>query len=109
MTCAIDLMDCDDDSIYFLDCHGKDFYKRLICSPHIALGFAWVKGIDTTHSVAAFVAGEVRELDRVTAETFLKRIRTCMIFTRRKNPGGVPMAFRSSVVRRMAPAADRAD
>ena len=60
VTCAIDLMDCDDDSIYFLTATGKGFYKRLICSPHIAL--TALKGTDTMHSVAVSVAGEVREL-----------------------------------------------
>ena len=60
VTCAIDLMDCDDDSIYFLTATGKGFYKRLICSPHIAL--TALKGTDTMHSVAVSVVGEVREL-----------------------------------------------
>lgn len=60
VTCAIDLMDCEDDSIYFLTATGKGFYKRLICSPHIAL--TALKGTDTMHSVAVSVAGEVREL-----------------------------------------------
>ena len=60
VTCAIDLMDCDDDSIYFLTATGKGFYKRLSRSPHIAL--TALKGTDTMHSVAVSVAGEVREL-----------------------------------------------
>ena len=76
VTCAIDLMDCDDDSIYFLTATGKGFYKRLICSPHIAL--TALKGTDTMHSVA---------VDRSYCLDFLRRIRICMIFTRRKNPG----------------------
>lgn len=30
VTCAIDMMDCDDNSLYFLTAKGKAFYDRLI-------------------------------------------------------------------------------
>ena len=30
VTAAIDMMDCDDDSLYFLTAKGKGFYDRLI-------------------------------------------------------------------------------
>lgn len=60
VTCAIDLMDCDDDSIYFLTATGKGFYNRLSQLPYVAL--TALKGADTMHSVAVSVSGQVREL-----------------------------------------------
>lgn len=30
VTCAIDMMDCDGESLYFLTAKGKSFYRRLI-------------------------------------------------------------------------------
>ena len=29
VTCAIDMMDCDEDGLYFLTAKGKSFYRRL--------------------------------------------------------------------------------
>ena len=67
VTCAIDLMDCDDDSIYFLTATGKGFYKRLICSPHIAL--TALKGYHAQCGGICCRRGE-RTWTGVTAETF---------------------------------------
>lgn len=60
VTAAIDMMDSDGDSLYFLTAKGKGFYDRLIKRGFIAL--TAVKGQDTMSSVAVSVRGKVREL-----------------------------------------------
>ncbi len=60
VTAAIDMMDSDGDSLYFLTAKGKGFYDRLVKGGFIAL--TAVKGQDTMSSVAVSVRGKVREL-----------------------------------------------
>ena len=60
VTCAIDMMDCDENSLYFLTAKGKAFYDRLIKREYLA--FTAMKGEDTMSSVAVSVRGKVREL-----------------------------------------------
>ena len=60
VTCAIDMMDADDNSLYFLTAKGKSFYDRLVNRGFIA--FTAMKGEDTMTSVAVSVRGKVREL-----------------------------------------------
>ena len=60
VTAAIDMMDNDESSLYFLTARGKSFYDRLIKRGFLA--FTAVKGKDTMHSVAVSVRGRVREL-----------------------------------------------
>ena len=60
VTAAIDMMDSDENSLYFLTARGKRFYDRLIKRGFLA--FTAVKGNDTMHSVAVSVRGKVREL-----------------------------------------------
>ncbi len=60
ITAAIDMMDCDDDSLYFLTAKGKGFYDRLI--KRGVLAFTAIKGQDTMTSTAVSVRGKVREL-----------------------------------------------
>ncbi|MBQ6128472.1 MAG: 4Fe-4S binding protein [Lachnospiraceae bacterium] len=60
VTAAIDMMDCDDDSLYFLTAKGKGFYDRLI--KRGSLAFTAMKGEDTMSSVAVSIRGKVREL-----------------------------------------------
>ena len=60
VTAAIDMMDCDENSLYFLTAKGKCFYDRLIKRGFLAL--TAVKGEDTMHSVAVSVRGKVREI-----------------------------------------------
>lgn len=59
-TSAIDMMDSDDNSLYFLTAKGKGFYNRLIKRPFLAL--TAMKGEDTMSSVAVSIRGHVREL-----------------------------------------------
>jgi uncharacterized pyridoxamine 5'-phosphate oxidase family protein len=60
VTAAIDMMDCDDNSLYFLTAKGKGFYDRLIRRQFLA--FTAMKGEDTMSTVAVSIRGKVREL-----------------------------------------------
>ncbi len=60
VTAAIDIMDSDEDSLYFLTAKGKEFYKRLKNRGFVAL--TAMKGEDTMSTVAVSVRGKVREL-----------------------------------------------
>ncbi len=59
-TAAIDMMDADEDSLYFLTAKGKGFYDRLKKRGFLAL--TAMKGEDTMSSVAVSIRGRVREL-----------------------------------------------
>ena len=59
VTCAIDMMYADENSLYFLTAKGKKFYDRLIGRKYLA--FTAMKGKDTMSSVAVSVRGKVRE------------------------------------------------
>lgn len=61
VTCAIDIMDSDESSLYFLTAQGKSFYKRLKKQGYIAL--TGIKGENTMTSAAVSLRGEVRELN----------------------------------------------
>ena len=65
VTAAIDMMDCDDVSLYFLTAKGKGFYDRL--KKRGFLAFTAMKGEDTMSSIAVSIRGKVRELgyDRI--------------------------------------------
>lgn len=63
VTCAVDMMDCDENSLYFLTAKGKNFYSRLKKRGYVSL--TGVKGADTMSSVAVTVRGKVRELGAV--------------------------------------------
>ena len=60
VTCAIDIMDCDESGLYFLTARGKKFCERLKASENIA--FTAMKGRDTLSSVAVSVQGRAKEL-----------------------------------------------
>lgn len=60
VTAAIDMMDYDESSLYFLTAKGKSFYDRLKKRQFLAL--TAIKGEDTMSSVAVSVRGKVREL-----------------------------------------------
>lgn len=60
VTAAIDMMDCDENGLYFLTARGKGFYDRLKKRGYLAL--TAMKGEDTMHSVAVSVRGKVKEL-----------------------------------------------
>lgn len=66
VTAAIDMMDSDENGLYFLTAKGKGFYDRL--KKRGFLAFTGMKGEDSMSSVAVSVRGRVRELgfDRIS-------------------------------------------
>ena len=60
VTCAIDLMDYDENGLYFLTAKEKHFYDRLKANEHIA--FTAMKGEDTLSCVAVSVQGKAKEI-----------------------------------------------
>ena len=71
VTAAIDMMDCDENGLYFLTAKGKSLYGRLVKRGFLAL--TAIKGESTMTSVAVSIRGKVRELgfDRIP-ELFAK-------------------------------------
>lgn len=60
VTAAIDMMDSDGDSLYFLTAKGKSFYDRLKKRGFLAL--TAIKGESTMTSIAISLRGKVQEL-----------------------------------------------
>ena len=60
-TCAIDIMDYDENGLYFLTARGKKFYARLKRGEYVSL--TGMKGTDTLSCVAISVRGKVREVE----------------------------------------------
>ena len=60
VTAAIDMMDYDEDGVYFLTAKGKRFYERLTKRGYLAL--TAVKGADTMTSAALSLRGRVKEV-----------------------------------------------
>ena len=60
VTAAIDMMDSDENGLYFLTAKGKGLYDRLVKRGFLAL--TAIKGQDTMSSVAVSVRGKVKEL-----------------------------------------------
>ena len=60
VTAAIDMMDVDQNGLYFLTAKGKSFYERLKKREYLSL--TGLKGETTMTSVAVSVRGKVREL-----------------------------------------------
>ena len=60
VTCAIDIMDYDENGLYFLTAKGTRFYNRLKADENIA--FTAMKGEDTLSCVAVSVKGKAKEI-----------------------------------------------
>lgn len=60
VTAAIDMMDSDENSLFFLTAKGKSFYDRLTKRGFLAL--TAIKGESTMTSAAISLRGKVREL-----------------------------------------------
>ena len=60
VTAAIDMMDSDENGLFFLTAKGKGFYDRL--KKHGFLALTALKGESTMTSVAVSVRGKVKEL-----------------------------------------------
>lgn len=71
VTCAIDIMDADENGLYFLTAKGKGFYKRLKKREYIAL--TGIKGENTMSCIAVSIRGKVKELgDKLLPKLFGK-------------------------------------
>ena len=71
VTCAIDLMDYDDQGIYFLTAKGKSFYTRLKHCSYLSLS-----ALQDQRCIS--LQGEARELVTNGSQTYLRRIRICI-------------------------------
>ena len=71
VTCVIDIMDYDEDGLYFLTAQGKNFYDRLKEREYLSL--TGIKGNDTMHSVSVTVCGNVLEIGKQRLETLLQK------------------------------------
>lgn len=60
VTCAIDIMDYDENGLYFLTAKGKNFYKRLKANGYLSL--TGIKGNNTMSCIAVSVCGKVKEI-----------------------------------------------
>ena len=60
VTAAIDMMDYDENGLYFLTAKGKGFYHRLKKREYLAL--TGMKGEDTMSCVAISIRGKVKEI-----------------------------------------------
>lgn len=58
--CAIDLMDYDENGLYFLTAKGKKFYERLTQNNYISL--TEIKGDHTLSSISISICGKVKEV-----------------------------------------------
>ena len=71
VTCAIDIMDADENGLYFLTAKGKGFYRRLKKDGYLAL--TGIKGADTLSRVAISVRGKVAEYGGGRLPQFLEK------------------------------------
>ena len=60
VTCAVDILDYDDDSLYFLTAKGKSFYHRLKKCGYLAL--TGMKGKGSRSCVSISVRGRIQEI-----------------------------------------------
>ncbi len=73
VTCAIDIMDSDENGLYFLTAKGKNFYGRLKKNRCIAL--TGIKGNDTLSCVAVSARGKVQEIGNAFLQRLFEKIR----------------------------------
>lgn len=86
VTCATDIMDYDENSLYFLTAKGKNFYNRLKSRKYMAL--TAMKGEDTMSCVAISIRGRVRELgSELLPELFEKNPYMNEIYPNKKSRG----------------------
>ena len=71
VTCAVDIMDCDEKGLYFLTAKGKGFYDRLKKNGYVAL--TGMKGGDTLSCVAVSVRGKVEEIGNAPVQRLFEK------------------------------------
>lgn len=71
VTCAIDIMDYDENGLYFLTAKGKNFYKRLKTNGYLSL--TGIKGENTMSCIAVSIQGKVKEIDTTRLQKLLDK------------------------------------
>lgn len=71
ITCAIDIMDSNENGLYFLTAKVKGLYDRLKKNRYIAL--TGMKGKDTLSCVAVSIGGKVREIGNAPLQKFFSK------------------------------------
>ena len=71
VTCAVDIMDSDDNGLYFLTAKGKGFYHRLVKQGYAVL--TGMEGSDTMSCVAVSVRGKVEEIGNERLDRLLNK------------------------------------
>ncbi|MBQ3108539.1 MAG: 4Fe-4S binding protein [Clostridia bacterium] len=71
VTCAVDILDHVDESLYFLTSKGKTFYKRLKKTSFVALTGA--KGTSTLNRASISLRGKVREVGNAMIPELLEK------------------------------------
>ena len=72
VTCVIDIMDFDDNGLYFLTAKGKSFYTRLIKQGNLAMTL--LKGKDTMSSLSINIKAEVKDIGCDKIDFYFKKI-----------------------------------
>lgn len=84
VTCAIDIMDYDENGLYFLTARGKNFYARLKGCGYVSL--TGMKGTDTLSCVAISVKGKIEEIGSdYLNRLFEKNSYMCEIYPTKKS------------------------
>lgn len=71
VTCAMDIMDSDENGLYFLTAKGKGLYDRLKKNGYVAL--TGIKGGDTMSRVAVSIRGRIREIGPAHLQRFFAK------------------------------------
>lgn len=71
ITCAIDIMDYDEEGLYFLTAKGKGFYNRLKDKEYVSL--TGIKGTDTMHCISVSVKGKVKEIGKTYLDRLIRK------------------------------------
>ena len=71
MTCVMDMMDHDQDNLYFLTAVGKRLYDRLLRNPYVSLSV--FKGQDTLSSYAISIQGIAQETQYKTISELFEK------------------------------------
>ena len=71
VTCIIDMMDFDDDGLYFLTNVGKAFYERLVARGYLALSAT--DGKPTMECTAVTLSGRVSEVDDAVLQRLMEK------------------------------------
>lgn len=71
ITCAVDIMDYDENSLYFITAQGKDLYVRLKSKENIA--FTAIKGSSGLCRAAVSVRGKAKEIGTERLENIFEK------------------------------------